>query len=234
MGNQGAEEARIPEALTSELRHFVANHGLSLNTLVEGSWALLLHRYSGQDDIIYGTTRSCRRASIAAADIMIGLLINTVPMRVRIEQKVKVMDWLKQLRDQHIQLREYLHSPLYKIQGWSNVPQGNPLFESLVVFENYSLSSYMQSKGGSWINREFEYRGRTNYPLTLIGYDAKEILLKIEYDQDRFRQNTLERMLGQLQTILRGFVEKSNKYVCEIPILTDEEREQILLKRNQA
>lgn len=232
MGSEGSVEIRIPESLTSALRHLASSHGLSMNTLIEGAWALLLSRYNDEEDILYGTTRSCRRASIEGAESMIGLLINAVPVRVKIRKQTKMIDWLKQLREQHIEMREYIHSPLYEIQRWSNITHGSPLFESLVVFENYYLNSYMQSKGGRWVNREFEYRGRTNYPLTLGGYDDDEMILRIDFDEGRFAQDTVKRMLGHLETILQNIPGNLDKCVAEIPILTEPERHQLLVEWN--
>ena len=232
MGSEGSVEIRIPESLTSALRHLASSHGLSMNTLIEGAWALLLSRYNDEEDILYGTTRSCRRASIEGAESMIGLLINAVPVRVKIRKQTKMIDWLKQLREQHIEMREYIHSPLYEIQRWSDITHGSPLFESLVVFENYYLNSYMQSKGGRWVNREFEYRGRTNYPLTLGGYDDDEMILRIDFDEGRFAQDTVKRMLGHLETILQNIPGNLDKCVAEIPILTEPERHQLLVEWN--
>ena len=224
LGSVSSVEIRIPESLTSALRRLASSYNLSMNTLFEGAWALLLSRYNDEEDILYGTVRTCRRAPIEGAESMIGLLINTVPVRVKIRKQTKVLDWLNQLREQHVQMREYIHSPLHQIQRWSDITHGNPLFESLVVFENYYLDSYMRSKGGRWLNREFEYRVRTNYPLHINGYDDNEMILKIKFDEGRFAQDTVQRMLGHLQTILQNIPENLDKSVSEIPILTEPER----------
>ncbi len=230
-GNQGIVEITIDENLTSSLRDMALQYGLTLNTLIEGAWAMLLARYNDEEDIVYGTTRSCRRA-LEGAESMIGLLINTIPMRVRIQKQTKMIDWLKKLREQHAQMREYLHPPLYEIQRWSDIKDGTPLFESLVVFENYYLNSYMRAKGGKWLNREFEYRGRTNYPVTLVGYDGKEVILKIRYDEDRFTKDTIERMSGHLQTILKNLPGHLDTCVAELPIMTESEQHQLIIEWN--
>jgi surfactin family lipopeptide synthetase C len=232
MGAEGSVQIRIPRTLTSALRHFSSSNGLTMNTLFEGAWTLLLSRYNNEEDILYGTTRSCRGASIEGAESMIGLLINTVPIRVKIGKQTKMIDWLKQLREQHVQMRDYIHSPLYEIQRWSDIAHGSPLFESLVVFENYYLNSYMQSKGGRWVNREFEYRGRTNYPLVLVGYDDDEMLLRIEFDEGRFTRDTIQRMLGHLQTILQNIPGNLDTRIVDIPMLTQFERNQLLVEWN--
>jgi amino acid adenylation domain-containing protein len=90
----------------------------------------------------------------------------------------------------------------------------------------------MRSKGGRWANREFEYRGRTNYPLSLIGYDDDEMLLRIEFDEGRFTHDTVKRLLGHLQTILQNIPGNLDKCVGEIPILTEAERHQLLVEWN--
>ena len=232
MGSEGFAEIRIPEALTSMLRHLASSHGLSLNTFIEGTWALLMSRYNDEGDILYGTTRSCRRASVEGAESMIGLLINTVPVRVKVQMQMKMIDWLKQLREQNTQMREYVHAPLHEIQRWSEITHGSPLFESLVVFENYFLNTYMQSKGGKWTNREFQFSERTNYPLTLLGFNDDEMILKIEFDEARFTHDTVKRMLGHIQTILESLPDNLDKCVSEIPILTAPERYQLLSEWN--
>ncbi len=224
LGSGSSVKIRLSKSLTSALRHLASNYSLSMNTLVEGAWALLLSRYNGEEDILYGTVRTCRRASIRGAESMIGLLMNTVPARVKIQKETKVLDWLHQLREQHARMREHIHSPLHQVQRWSEITHGSPLFESIVVFDNYYLDSYMRAKGGKWLIRDFEFRGRTNYPLTLNGYDDDAMVLMIKFDEGRFAQDTVERMLGHLQMILQNIPDNLNKSVAEISILTESER----------
>lgn len=232
MGEEGVEEFRLSATLSSALRSFADRDGLSLNTLLQGAWSLLLHHYSDEDDIVYGATRACRRTAIEGADSMIGLFINTLPVRVTLSPDQTVMSFLKAIREQHVRIRQYEHSPLHRVQQWSSVPPGTPLFESLVVFENYLLNSYLRSKGGSWNDREFVYRGRTNYPLTILGYDAPEILLRIEYDADRFDKSLVRRMAGHLRELLTQMAAGPEKKVSEIAITTGEEHRQIVVEWN--
>jgi amino acid adenylation domain-containing protein len=230
--NVSADEVRLSAILTSALHSFADDHNLTLNTLIQGAWALLLNRYTGEDDIIFGATRSCRHTTINGANSMIGLFINTLPMRVRIIHHQSVLSWLKELRKQHVELREYEHTPLHKVQQWSDVPPGSQLFESLVVFENYLLNTYLRAKGGRWLNREFLYRGQTNYPLTFLCYADNELLLRIEYNQDLFDQSTVHRMLGHVQALLEGIIANPEQNISGLPLLTKEERHKILFKWN--
>jgi len=232
MGSGGAEELRLSGELTSALESFASKHDVTLNTLVQGSWALLLHHYSGEDDVIFGAVRAGRHTSIEGTNSMIGLFINTLPMRARLSADQTVLSYLKELRAQHLALRQYEHTPLQKIQQWSDIPPGTSLFESIVVFENYVFNSYFRGRGGNWLNREFLHRGRTNYPLTLIGQRDKEMLIRIEYDEDRFDKGTVQRMLGHIRILLEGMMRHAEKPISYLPILTEGEHHQILVEWN--
>src|SRR5439155_1170800 len=171
----GTHEVRLSSALTSTLRERAREASVTLNTLLQGAWALLLHRYSGEPDVVFGATRACRRSTVSGADNMVGLFINTLPMRVRIDPEAKLAPWLQQLRAQQVALRAYEHTPLVKVQGWSEVPRGTPLFESLLVFENQTLDAQLRALGGTWSERRVQYRGQTNFSLTLAAYGDPEL-----------------------------------------------------------
>jgi len=232
LGQEGIEEFHLSAEMTSTLRAIAASNGLSLNTLLQGAWALLLHHYSDEDDIVYGATRSCRRTAIKGAETMIGLFINTLPVRVKVLPEQTVLSFLKSIRELHMRIRPHEHSPLYKVQQWSSIPPGTALFESIVVFENYLLNTYLRARGGKWNKREFIYRGRTNYPLTILGYDAPEMIIRIEYDKERFDRDLIRRMAGHIRILLEQLATGLEKRVAEIVILTEEERSQIVIEWN--
>lgn len=228
----GEQEIRLSVASTSQLQFLATQHQLTLNTLVQGAWALLLSRYSGETDVVFGATRACRKSSVVGAESMVGLLINTLPVRVGVSPNKALLPWLKELRAAWIALRDYEHTPLSKIQGWSEIPSSTPLFDSIVVFENYLLNSMLQSMGGKWENLEVQCVEQTNYPLTLLGYAEPELVLKIKYDLRRFDDATITRMLGHIKTLLSSMA--ANPFSClgELPLLTADERHQILVEWN--
>jgi amino acid adenylation domain-containing protein len=232
MGKLGATEARLSSEITAKLERFALTNGITFGTLIQACWALLLHHYSGENDIVFGVTRSGRHAPVEGIESMIGLFINTLPVRIRFFTDDSILDYLKRVRAQTLNIRQNEHSPLHKVQQWSDVPSGSPLFESLLVFENYLLDSYLRGKGGAWTRRHFLYRGRTNYPLTLLAYRDKEMLLRIEYDKDRFDQKSIDRMIGHVKTILERTIIDAGKKTAEISILTEEEKHQILVEWN--
>jgi NRPS condensation-like uncharacterized protein len=120
----GEQEIWLSEAVTSALQSLAQQHQLTLNTIVQGAWALLLSRYSGEEDVVFGATRACRRSTVEGAESTVGLFINTLPVRVRVPPDMPLLPWLKELRAQHIALRDAAreHTPLVKVQEWSDIP----------------------------------------------------------------------------------------------------------------
>ena len=228
----GEQECRLSEAATEALKSLARSHELTLNTLVQGAWALLLSRYSGEEDVVFGATRACRRSTLAGGESMIGIFINTLPIRVRVSPDLSTIAWLAELRQQWISLRDYEHTPLVKVQQWSDIPGGIPLFDSLLVFENYQMTSALQSIGDRWKCREFQLLEQTSFPLTLAGYAGTELLLKIEYDRQKFDRATITRMLGHLQTLLEGMVANPSQRLADLTLLTATERHQLLVEWN--
>src|SRR3979490_792016 len=196
--------------------------------LLQGAWALLLHRYCGESDIVFGITRACRGSSLEGAADMVGLFINTLPVRMRIDPESGLVSWLRQLRAQQVSLRDYEHTPLVRVQGWSEVPRGMPLFESILVFDSHTLDAQLRALGGAWNERRFLGLGHTNYPLTVVAYGDRELLLQIEYSRKRFDDAVVARMLGHLQTLLEGMAARPEAKLKDLPLLTEAERSQLV------
>jgi amino acid adenylation domain-containing protein len=228
----GQQEIRFSQDLTSKLQGLAEQHQLTFNTLIKGAWALLLSRYSNEEDVVFGATTTCRQSALEGSESMVGLFNNALPIRVCVSQEMSLLSWLKELENHWITLRDYEHTPLTKIQGWSNLPAGQSLFESLVVVENYRWNSQLREQGGKWENREFRLLERTNYPLTVAGYLESEFLLQIKYDRHRFDDATIARMLGHIQTLLEGMIANSESLLKDLPLLTAAERHQLLVEWN--
>lgn len=226
------QQIRLSAQATQMLHCFAQEHQLTLNTLVQAAWGILLSRYSGESDVVFGATRACRHSSVAGAESIVGLLINTLPLRVQVSGEQPLLTWLKELRAQWVTLREYENTPLTQIQRWSDIPGGTSLFDSIVVFENYELNSALRSQGGRWQNLEVRLEEQTNFPLTLLGYADTELLLKLQYDQQKFDYDKIRRMLGHLETLLSSMANEPWQCVGELPLLTADERHQMLIEWN--
>jgi amino acid adenylation domain-containing protein len=163
---------------------------------------------------------------------MMGIFINTLPVRAAATPEKMLLPFLKELREQSLAVRDYEHTSLLKVQGWSDVPPGRNLFDSFIVFENYLLNNDLRSQGGDWMNREFYYLEETSYPLTLAPIAEREMILQLGYDRRLFDKATVIRMLGHLETLLEGVVADPHRRLSELPLLTAAERRQLLVEWN--
>ena len=204
--DRGLREIHLEESTTSALKSLAKRHALTLNTLVQAAWALLLSHYSGSSDIVFGATRACRRSPLEGTDGMVGMFINTLPVRVRVLPGMALIEWLKELREQNIEVRNYEHTELLRIQGWSELPKGTPLFESILVYEDYEFNDSLRALAGGWKNRQFRLEEKNNYPLVVAVYAGAELFIKIQYDRSRFADSAIEQLLKRFQSLLSTFL----------------------------
>ncbi len=226
------QEITLAAPVTSRLRALAKGSEITLNTLVQGAWALMLSRYSGEEEVVFGATRRCRRSSLADADSIVGLFINTLPVRVTVSGERCLLPWLKEIRAQHVHLRKVEHTPLVKIQEWSEVPKGRALFDSILIFEGYELNSFLQSLGEDWKSREFEIHEQPTYPMELSAWAGEELLFRLAYDSRRFDDDAIRSMLGGLATLLKAIAENPYQRLASLPLLDDDERRRLLVEWN--
>jgi amino acid adenylation domain-containing protein len=223
---------RLTAETTGALRSLAQKHQLTLNTLVQGAWALLLNRYSNEKDIVFGATVSGRPSAMPKAESMIGLFINTLPVRVDVDPEAFVLVWLKQIQTQQVETRQYEYTPLVKIQGWSQVPKGFPLFESIVVFENFPIEELSLSQRSLDLEiKYFRFFEKTNYPLTLRVIPGEDLLLEIAYDEG-FDTASIHRMLQHLETLLKAMAANPQQRLKQLSLLTEAEQHQLLVEWN--
>ncbi|HEX5736738.1 MAG TPA: amino acid adenylation domain-containing protein [Blastocatellia bacterium] len=226
------QEITLAASVTSRLRRLAEESGITLNTLVQGAWALILSRYSGEEEVVFGATRRCRRSSLADADSIVGLFINTLPMKVTVSGARRLLPWLKEIRAQHVALRKVEHTPLIKIQEWSEVPNGRPLFDSILIFEGYELNSFLQSLGEDWKSREFEIHEQPTYPMELSAWAGEELLFRLSYDCRRFDDGAITRLLGGLATLLKAIAVNPDQRLASLSLLDAQERRRLLVEWN--
>ncbi len=228
-------DVQLSAEATAALKSLAKHSQLTLNTLIQGAWALLLNRCSGESDVVFGTTVSGRSISdISGIESMVGLFINTLPLRVQVTPDTQLLPWLQALQTQQIEQEEYAYTPLFQIQQWSDAPGGINLFDSLVIFENYPTDAFgavMQESALSIAN--FSNLEQTNYPLTLTVISRQELSFLISYDTSHFESETIQRLAGHLQTLLAGMVATPNQLLTDLPLLTPSERDQLLVIKCQ-
>ena len=194
----------LDEATTTALRDAAAHHRVTLNTLVSGAWALLLARWMRERDIVFGVTMSGRPAGLQGVERAVGLFINTLPVRVDVDEHQTIGDWLRSMQQHQVEMRDVEYSPLAAVQRWSSVPAGESLFESIFVFENYPPSERAAGVSGLEV-RGMEFIEQSNYPLAVLVLPGQELGVTLVFDQTRFDETEVAAITRQLETILRQF-----------------------------
>ncbi|CAD5971680.1 Linear gramicidin synthase subunit C [Planktothrix agardhii] len=226
--NYGEQQIQLTLSATEALQSFARQNRLTLNNLVQATWGLLLSRYSQENDVVFGVTVSGRPPSLVGVESMVGLFINTLPMRVQVSAETQVLDLLKDLQAQQIEWEQYSYSSLADIQGWSDIPRGTSLFESILVFESNTLKTGLKSNHESLELDNFRGVERTNYPLTVVAVPRQQMLVRISYDTNRFDDGTITRLLGHFQTLLEGIISNPEARVSQLSLLTKFEKQQLL------
>ncbi|MGA9994161.1 MAG: amino acid adenylation domain-containing protein, partial [Pyrinomonadaceae bacterium] len=226
------QEARFTPEETASLQAFARRSQLTLSTLVHGAFALLLSRYSMEDDVVFGTTVSGRPPTLAGVDSIAGLFINTLPVRVQVSPEMPALSWLRNLQAKLVNLRDYEYSSLVEVQGWSDVPREQALFESLLVFENYPVDAALLQRNGQLKLSDIQSFERTNYPLTIAALPGTELLLQALYVNDRFDDATIERLLGHLKNLLLDITTNPDQSLADVQLFSEDERRRVLEEWN--
>ncbi len=235
-GNFGKHETYISQALTSQLQAAARTHEISVNTLIQGAWALVLSQFSGQDDVVFGTIRECRHSAFdgdGAGEEIVGCLINMLPVRVKISEGVRVLDWLKDLQTQLVAQRSYENASHIAVQKYSGVPQDQQFFHSIVVYNTQRLESALCSEGDALTSRLFETRGQSRFPITVYAYGEPDLLLEIANDRAYVDDPTAERLLAHLAMAIQSLTEQPDTDLIELQLLPVKERWLLLEEWNR-
>jgi surfactin family lipopeptide synthetase C len=217
--------------LTSAIRACAKREHLTISTVFQGAWAMLLSRYSATDDVVFGITVSGRPYDLPQVESLVGLLINTLPVRVKLAAGESSRACLKQIQSRVLSALDYEYCSLKEIQQWSDSPFNLPLFETLLVFENFAGAGSLFELDGP-VEVSSTQLSRTNYPLTLIVNLEAELRLQIVYHRNRFEDDVVERMLRHLANILAGIAADVNQPLRSLPMLSAAETRELLLDFN--
>ncbi|MGY6278405.1 condensation domain-containing protein, partial [Methylomonas sp. MgM2] len=194
-------ECNLSDIETEGLQAFVQRQRLTLNSLVQGAWALLLAHYTGLRTTVFGTTVAGRPGDLSGAENMLGLFINTLPVAVRIEPGKPVADWLRDLQSANLRMREHEYLPLYELQGWAGTGGGD-LFDTLLVFENYPADAALRQADGDVRIGNLSQRDVTNYALTLDVTVGRRLEIGFDYARAYFGEDDMRRMANGMHHLL--------------------------------
>jgi non-ribosomal peptide synthase protein (TIGR01720 family) len=198
----GEESILLSEEDTRKLRTFGHHHQLTLNTITQGAWALLMGKFGEANRVIYGVTTSGRPPELTGVENMVGMFINTLPVSVSLDKKEEVTVYLSRMQREQVEMRQYEHSPLSDIAKWRGLSQGGKLFETIFVFENYPIENAVNGSSHELKLIEVEAHDMTNYPLMIMVAPSKQLLLQINFSREQYTAESARQLLRQLRTTL--------------------------------
>jgi amino acid adenylation domain-containing protein/non-ribosomal peptide synthase protein (TIGR01720 family) len=228
-------EQELPSAAVAAVTAAARRLRLTTSTLLQGAWSLLLSRYAGEREVVYGTTVSGRPADVAGVEAMVGLLIQTLPMRVSTSGDQRVLPWLQGLQEQLLEADRHA-AGLAQIQRWSELPAGTALFQTLLVYESYPVAPELRAAAGDSSRRLriAEVRGSydSSYPLTLVASPERETLrLRLSHDVERISDALAGRMLANLAHLVLALAEAAaepSRHLRDLPFPEPAERRRLL------
>ncbi|MBK5007039.1 non-ribosomal peptide synthetase [Pseudomonas sp. S32] len=219
-------------AATQRLNAFARQQKVTLNTLVQAAWLLLLQRYTGQDCVTVGTTVAGRPADLPGVENQLGLFINTLPLAASPHPQQTVAQWLHTLQDLSLAMREHEHSALFEVQGWVG-HSGEALFDNILVFENFPVSEALER--GAPQGLQFgpaRHSDLTSYPLTLGVTQGERLALHYSFDLAYFSAERIRRINGHMAQLLDALAQNPQRALGELGMLTAPEQAQVVEQWN--
>lgn len=214
------QQRQLSAATTQELRQFAQQSHITLNTLVQGAVALLLHQLTRRHDVVLGVTQAGRPAEYAGAEAMVGMLANTLPLRVSLAGEQPLAAWLRELQLLQSEIAQYSFVSAEQVHEWANGEPQVPLFDTIVRFQNYPLQQSM------WKRKQFqihtiEWVDHWHYPLCFIVVPGETLSLSITYDRRSFNDLQINTIFDRFLSILSTFSIHNGKSIREVLELID-------------
>ncbi|WP_434954333.1 amino acid adenylation domain-containing protein, partial [Paenibacillus polymyxa] len=216
--------------LTGRMEMVAKQYHVTTNTLLQTAWSLLLQKYNGSNDAVFGGVVSGRPADISGIENMVGLFINTIPVRIRSKAEDTFADLIRANQQQALASQDYETYPLYEIQALTE--QKQELIQHIIVFENYPVEEQVEQLGeGAESDFVISNAGmieQTNYDFNLVVMPQEAMKIRFEYNAKLYDREAVERTQGHLVQLLEQVVAKPDIQVQELDVLSEQEREQIL------
>nr|WP_239149042.1 non-ribosomal peptide synthase/polyketide synthase [Streptomyces sp. SID12501] len=210
----------LSEQVTARLVARAREHGVTLGTVVQGAWGLLIGRLTARQDVVFGTTVSGRDAEVEGIESMIGLFINTLPTRFRWAPSDTLADLLGRLQDEQAQLLDHQHLGLAELQRVAGLAGAGELFDTLVVFENYPAATGLADPTGTLRLTGHEFHDAVHYPLALIVKPGRRLDLRLKHHAQRLDAEAVRRIADRLSRILHALAADPGQSVADVDLLS--------------
>ncbi|MAT97567.1 MAG: non-ribosomal peptide synthetase [Anaerolineaceae bacterium] len=217
------QSVTLSAELWDRLHTLLNEYKITYNNFMQAVWGIVLNRYSGENDVLFGTVVHGRPAELPQFDRMVGLFINVLPVRLQFQKEEAVIDWLKHSHERFVDQSQFAHNSLEQIQQWGGFPRERNLFHSLFINNNPATDNMPPPPTDS---RPLFVQEKTNYALNF--YLKPKEVLQITYDPTLFTAVSIKRMLTHVVQIVRNIVARPEQRMDELTILPSNERTLLL------
>ncbi|MER6156419.1 amino acid adenylation domain-containing protein [Streptomyces sp. NPDC001868] len=213
----------LSERTTARLTERAREHGVTLGTVVQGAWGLLLGRLTGRDDVVFGTTVSGRDGEVEGIASMVGLFINTLPTRFRWAPREYLGTLLVRLQEEQARLLDHQHLGLAEIQRLTGHAGSGELFDTLVVFENYPAETDLRDASGTVRITGDAFHDAVHYPLALVVKPGRRLDLRLKHHAERLDGDTVRALGDRLARVLEAIAEAPDRTAASVDLLSPDE-----------
>jgi len=233
--NQVEYDCQISEKKTFELKNLAVKNNVTLNTVLQTIWGIILGKYNNKNDVVFGVVVSGRPSEIEGVELMFGLFINTIPMRIKFDKHAKFSELVTQIQEKFIESEQHSYYPLVEIQSDTILKQ--ELINHILIFENYPVIEQISGKKDKYIEKSdngvsytsnVEVVEQTNYDFNVVVDSSEKINISFKYNENRYDRHFVARMSGHIKEVLNQILSNDEIYIKELALLTQKEKQEIL------
>lgn len=217
----------IGENLTKRIRNFVNEQGITMASFFYAMWGILLQKYNRSKDIVFGITLSGRNPKLLGIESMVGLFINTIPLRITFNENDSVLDFIRNIREDCNKIMEYDYMPVVDIKAASEMKNKENLFDSIMVVESYPLDEGLKNRKGILSIDKYDMEETSNYDLTFVVEMFDNVTFTFNYNSKIVDTASLTRIMKYLCNLCMFMTSNPNAKVKELKLLTKEEEKKL-------
>ncbi|WP_416654229.1 non-ribosomal peptide synthase/polyketide synthase [Bacillus amyloliquefaciens] len=214
---------------TKRLQQFANQHQVTLNSLIQTVWGILLQKYSGSADVVFGSVVSGRPAEIPGVEQMIGLFINTIPVRIRCDEDSSFADTMQMVQQKALASQAYDTYPLYEIQAQTDQKQN--LIDHIMIFENYPIGEQVEEAGhhDTELNiTNFHMQEHSHYDLNVVVIPGEQLAVHFGFNENEYEKSDVERLRGHFEQLMQQVLQQPSVKIEDLELLSQQEKEHLL------
>jgi len=220
----------LETSTVESLYRLAKDHDLTVHAVVQGTWALLLSRYYRSQSVTFATIRACRNGSIEGAEGMIGMLMNLLPVHVRISPETSAIEFLKGIRAQQLAVRPYQWTPSDIIRKTIPAATAKQFFDSCVLYERHSIAQEMSVRFGKNGARTFSLRERSNFPLILSVFEKPQLQLELAYRPNEFEAKDIAQLGRSFLAVLHHILATPHAPIGSLELMDADDKASVIKK----